>query len=94
MPAIFTSDPDKTKMQIPAIQVSTNHLSHIGAPKTISIRVAVIPQPFKLQASNRKEAHGKSACFMAAIPFTSSNGHVVTLQELWCCYVPKMGKLA
>ena len=48
MPTMFTFHPGKAEMLIAAVQISINHFFHIGTTKTISIRVAVIPQPFKL----------------------------------------------
>ncbi len=48
MTTISTFDPGKAEMQIAAVQISTNHLFHIGTPKSELIRLAVIPQPFKL----------------------------------------------
>ena len=39
-------------MQITAVQISINHFFHKGTPKSVSIRVAIIPQPFKLLEMN------------------------------------------
>ena len=47
MPAIATSYPGKTQMQIPAVQISVNHVPDIGPEKSILILVSIIPNHFQ-----------------------------------------------
>ncbi len=50
MPAVFTFNPGKTEMVIPAVQIAVDHLHHIGPPESVFVNVAVIPDCCRLPA--------------------------------------------
>jgi len=47
MPAIRAPHPGKPQVQIPAVQISVNHIPDIGSEKSILIPVSIIPNHFQ-----------------------------------------------
>ncbi len=48
MAVLAASHPRKAEMQVAALQVTIDHLGHIGPPEAIARCVAVLPEHFQL----------------------------------------------
>jgi hypothetical protein len=48
MPAIRAPHPGKPQVQIPAVQISVNHIPDIGSEKSILIPVSIMPNHFQV----------------------------------------------